>query len=148
VGAGAGAVAALVLLLFFGQQVLLWYWGHRWSAIQKRVYLLEDTQADIREFRAWYDDSYRELTILKRLTECFPEDGTVSAKQIEMRDPNKPGELLKVTCTGTARSQSALIHVTDKLGAARNVANVHTEQTRGVSPTEFTFNFEWSEGAP
>lgn len=148
VGAGAGAVAALVLLLFFGQQVLLWYWGHRWSAIEKRVYLLEDTQANIREFRPWYDDSYRELTILKRLTECFPEDGTVSAKQIEMRDPNKPGELLKVTCTGTARSQSALIHVTDKLGAAKNVTNVHTEQTRGVSPTEFTFNFEWSEGAP
>ena len=145
-GATGGAVAAAVLLAFLGQQALLWYWGHRWHSIEQQVLVLEDTQASIRKFRPWYDDSFRELSILRRLTEAFPEDGMVSAKQIEIRDPNKPGELITITCTGTARSRSALLRVKDKLSAAKNIVNVHTEQERGTSPMEFTFNFQWSEG--
>jgi hypothetical protein len=145
-GATAGAVAAAVLLAFFVQQMLLWYWGHRWSGMQEQVYILEDTQANIRKFRPWYDGSFRELSILRRLTEAFPEDGMVSARQIEIRDPGKPGELITITCTGTARTRSALLRVKDKLGSSKNVMNVHTEQERGTSPMEFTFNFQWSEG--
>jgi hypothetical protein len=145
-GAAAGALAAIVLLAFLVQQSLLWYWGHRWHTIEKRVYTLEDTQTNIRKFRAWYDASYRELAILRRLTESFPEDGSISAKQIEIRDPNKPGELLTITCTGTTRSRSALLKVQDKLRQVKNVSNVHTETERGNSPMEFTFNFQWSEG--
>ena len=146
VGATAGAVVAVVLLAFFAQQMFLWYWGHRWNSIEKQVYALEDTQANIRKYRAWYDVSFRELSILRKLTEAFPEDGTVSAKQIEIRDPNKPGELITVTCTGTARTRSALQFVKNKLGSAKNISNVHTESERGTSPMEFTFNFQWSEG--
>lgn len=148
VGATGGAIAAAVLLAFLVQQSMLWYWGHRWQSIEQQVYRLEDTQANIRKFRPWYDASFRELNILRRLTEAFPDDGTVSAKQIEIRDPNKPGELLTVTCTGTARTRSALLKVKDKLAAARNVAEIHTQQERGTSPMEFTFDFKWSEGGP
>jgi hypothetical protein len=145
-GATAGAVAAAVLLVFFVQQTLLLYWGHRWNGIKTQVHQLEDTQANIRKFRPWYDDTYRELTVMRRLTEAFPEDGTVSAKQVEIRDPGKPGEPVLVTCTGTARSRTALLRVKDKLGAVKNVANIHTEQERGTSPMEFIFNFQWNEG--
>ncbi len=146
VGATAGAIAAVVLLAFFVQQSLLWYWGHRWHSIEKQVYVLEDTQKNIRTFRPWYDASFRELSVLRRLTEAFPEDGTVSAKQIEIRDPNKPGELLTITCTGTARTRTALLGVKDKLAKARNVQDIHTQMERGTSPMEFTFDFKWSEG--
>lgn len=146
VGASAGAVAALILLAFFVQQSLLWYWGHRWNNIRQQVYVLEDTQTNIRKFRPWYDASFRELSILRRLTEAFPEDGTVSAKQIEIRDPNKPGELLIITCTGTAKTRTALLGVKDKLAKARNVQDIHTQMERGTSPMEFTFDFKWSEG--
>ena len=146
VGVTAGAVAAVVLLIFFVQQSLLWYWGHRWHNIEKQVYVLEDTQKNIRKFRPWYDTSFRELSILRRLTEAFPEDGTVSAKQIEIRDPNKPGELLAVTCTGTARTSEALLSMKDKLAKVRNVQDIHTQMERGTSPREFTFDFKWSEG--
>lgn len=146
VGATAGAVAAVVLLAFLVQQSMLWYWGHRWHSIEKKVYVLEDTQANIRKFRPWYDTSFRELNILRRLTEAFPEDGMVSAKQIEIRDPNKPGELLTVTCTGTARTSAALLSMKDKLAKARNVQDIHTQMERGTSPREFTFDFKWSEG--
>jgi hypothetical protein len=146
--ATAGAVAAAVLLAFFVQQIFLWYWGQRWSRIKEQTAELEQTQANVRKFRGWYDGSFRELSILRRLTESFPEDGTVSMKQVEIRDPGKPGELPVITCTGTARDRSALLRVRDKLAAARNVTNIHTEQERGTSPMEFTFNFQWSEGGP
>jgi hypothetical protein len=146
VGATAGAVAALVLLAFTMQQVQLWYWGAKWNAMKTRVYALEDVQANIRQYRPWFNESFRELTILKRLTESFPEDGLVSVKTIEIRDASKPGEPPTVTCTGTARHRAALLRVTDKLGTNRGVMNVRTEQTRGTSPMEFTFNFQWSEG--
>jgi hypothetical protein len=147
-GATAGAVAAVVILAFFVQQSLLWYWGHRWNGIKQEVKQLETTQTDIRRFRPWYDRSFRELTILRRLTDAFPETGVVSAKQIEIRDPNKPGELPTITCTGTAHSRTDLQQMKDKLSKASNVINVHTEQERGSSPVEFTFNFQWSEGGP
>ena len=145
-GAAAGAVAAIVVLAFFVEQCFLWYWGHRWHSIEKRVYALEDTTANIRKFRPFYDASHRELAILRRLTESFPEDGSVSAKQIEIRDPNKPGERVTVTCTGSAMSRSGLLRLKEKLAQVRNVSNVHTEMERGSSPMEFTFNFQWSEG--
>jgi hypothetical protein len=148
VGATAGAIAALVLLAFLVQQVQLWYWGARWNSMKKEVYALEDMQANIRQYRPWFNESFRELTIMKRLTESFPEDGLVSVKTVEIRDGSKPGEPPTVTCTGTARNRGALTRVTDKLGTNRNVLNVHTEQTRGTSPMEFTFNFQWSEGGP
>ena len=110
------------------------------------THVLEVTQTNIRKFRPWYDASFRDLTILRRLTESFPEDGTVSAKQIEIRSASKPGELLTVSCTGTARSREALAVMMGKLGKAKNVTAVHTQQERGTSPMEFTFDFKWSEG--
>jgi hypothetical protein len=133
------------LLAFLVQQSLLWYWGHRWHSIEKRVYALEDTQTNIRKFRSWYDASYRELSILRRLTEAFPEDGTVSAKQIVIRDANKPGESLTVTCSGTTRSRTALARVKEKLRGGGNVKEIEDGPERGTSPIEFEFKLTWSE---
>jgi len=147
-GTSAGALAAAVLLGFFVQQVMLWYWGHRWNGMKEQVYMLEDTQANVRKFRSWYDPSFRELSILRAVTQAFPENGTVSARQIEIRDPNKPGERPIIICTGTAIDRSELLRVKEKLGASHNVINIHTEQERGTSPMEFTFNFQWSEAGP
>lgn len=145
-GISAGAVAAAVLLAFFIQQVLLWYWGSRWKGIEKQTYSLEDTQANIRKFRGWYDGSFRELSILRSLTESFPEDGTVSLKQVEIRDSGKPGEFPLINCVGTARDRTSLQRVRDKLGQGRNVLNVGTKKEDGNSPVEFEFYFNWSGG--
>jgi hypothetical protein len=147
----AGAAAALVVVLVAGafavQQVRLWYWGSKWNAMKQQVFALEDIQTNIRTYRPWFNESFRELSILKRITEAFPEDGQVSVKTVEIRDPNKPGEMPTVTCTGTALNRAALTRVTDRLGTNRAIVNVRTEQTRGTSPMEFTFNFQWSEGS-
>jgi hypothetical protein len=140
-GAGAGAVAAIILLAFLVQQIVLWNWQSKWGRIEKPVTELTQMRDQIRLYRPWFDDSVRTLSILKRLTEAFPETGAVSAKTIELRDP------ARVTCSGTARNREALFAAVDQLRMATNqVADIHIETTRGSTPLEFTFNFRWLGG--
>jgi hypothetical protein len=140
-GAGVGAVALVVLLAFFIQQIVLWHWQSRWSGMEKPVAELTQMRDQIRRYRPWYDDSVRTLSILKRLTEAFPQDGAISAKTIELREP------AQVTCSGTARNREVFIAALDNLRKASNhVSSVHIETTRGNTPLEFTFNFQWIGG--
>ncbi len=136
-GMGAGAVAAIVLLAFLVQQIIFWHWQSKWNGMEKQVQELTQIRDQIRRYRPWYDESVRSLTILKRLTEAFPEDGAISAKTIELREP------ARVICSGTARNRDALITTLDRLRAAAGVSDVHIEMTRGNTPLEFTFNFQW-----
>lgn len=139
-GVTAGAVAAVVLFAFLAQQVQLWYWDAQWREIKAPVHELEDMQTKIRKYRPWFDDSFRSLSILRRLTEAFPEDGVVAAKTVEIRDP------AKVTCTGTARDLASLNRTIEKLSEAREISSVQVEQTRGRAPLQFSFNFQWNAG--
>ena len=137
-GAGAGAVALVVALAFLVQQIIYWHWESKWKTMEARVVELTKMRDENRRYRPWYDDSVRTLSILKRLTEAFPEDGAVSAKTIELRDP------ATVTCSGTARNRDVLIKAIDRLrGATNEISAIHIETTRGNTPLEFTFNFQW-----
>jgi hypothetical protein len=71
------------------------------------------------------------------MTEAFPQTGAVSAKTIELREP------ARVTCSGTALNRDALIKVLDELRRTKEISAVHIEMTRGSTPLEFTFNFQW-----
>lgn len=143
IGAGVGALALGVGLAFLVQQARLWYWRGQWSGIQARVTELKTLHRNTQTYRPYFDESFRTLMILRRLTEAFPEDGTVSAKRIEIREAPARGEPPLVICSGTARSSQALSQVIDKLSATRGIAAVHREQQRGASPIQFTFNFRW-----
>jgi Tfp pilus assembly protein PilN len=105
-----------------------------------RVTELETTQAKIKQYRPWFDESARSLSILRQLTQSFPEDGVVTAKTIEMREGNV------VTCTGTAKDMNSLLAVQKKLSASGNVADVKLNRIQGKSPMQFTFDFRWVEG--
>lgn len=136
-GAGAGTVALVVLLAFLVQQIILWHWQSKWSGMETKVAELSQMRDQIRRYRPWYDESARTLSILKRLTEAFPQDGAVSAKTVELREPSR------VTCSGTARNLQILNKTLDALRAAKEISEVHIETTRGNTPLEFTFNFQW-----
>jgi len=127
--------------LFLFQQWQLMRWGGQWKAIAPRVRELEAVQQQIRQFRPWFDDSLRGLTILRQLTSAFPEDGVVAAKTVEIRDLNT------VMCTGTARDNQALLKTLERLRAAGGISDLKVNQIRGKSPMQFTFDFHWSEGA-
>lgn len=141
VGGAAGAVAGIIALAFLIQQWQLTYWQSKWSGMKARVAELETVQQQIKRFRPWFDESFRSLSILKRLTEAFPEDGAVTARSVEIR------EAATITCSGTARDHQALLRTLDSLRAMKEVSAVKVEQMRGQVPMQFTFNFRWNESA-
>lgn len=136
-GAVAGGVVAIVLGIFLFQQIQLWSLRSQWSGIQGKVVQLQATQENIRQYRSWYDDSFKKLSILRQLTLAFPEDGSVTAKNIEVR-----GNV--VTCSGTARDYASLLAMQAKLRAAPDVSGVRLEQVRGKAPMQFVFGFTYN----
>jgi hypothetical protein len=138
-GATAGSIALLISALFLYQEWQLSQLRSQWAEIAPRVNELDGLQQQIRKFRPWFDDSMRSLSILRRLTEAFPEDGVVSAKTVEIR------ELAAVTCSGIAHDNEALLKTLDQLRATREIADVKVDQIRGSKPLQFTFNFHWGE---
>jgi hypothetical protein len=138
----AAAAAALAAGgLFFFQQCQLWRLESQWAKMQPTVRQLEGLQDQIRQYRPWFDETVRGLTLLRHLTEAFPEDGAVTAKTVEIRDLNT------VTCTGIARNYEALLKTVAKLRTVPQIPDVNLGPTRGQPPAlQFTFNFQWSEG--
>jgi hypothetical protein len=132
----AGAVALLVGGLFFYQQCQLWSLQSQWARIAPSVTQLEDVSKKINQYRPWYDETVRGLTLLRCLTQAFPEDGSVTAKTVEIRD------LQSVLCTGTARSYQALLQTVQRLRAQPQVLAANLGPTRGQSPAlQFSFTF-------
>ena len=139
-GVALGAVVLVFAALFGWQQWQLSNLRDEWKNMSPKVAEVEDMQQQIKRFRPWFDESVRNLSILRRMTEAFPEDGTVTAKTIEIR------EKAAVTCSGTTRDNAALLKTLDRLRAMREIGDVKVDQIRGKSPMQFTFNFHWNEG--
>jgi len=139
--AGAAAVLALFVGAAFSvQQVELSRLRDQWAGMAPKVRELETLQQGIKQFRPWFDESFRSLSILRQLSEAFPEEGSVSAKAIEIR------ESAPVICTGTAKDVQALYKVTDRLRASPDVSDLQMDQVRGSKPPlQFSFNFHWNE---
>ena len=140
VGAAVGAVGAVVLALFLFQQFQLIRLNARWAKIRSEVSELKELRQRQNQFAPWFDTTHRSVSILRQLTEAFPEDGSVTAKTIEVRD------LANVTCSGTAQDSAALQRTLGKLLAVRTIQGLKVDQIRGKSPLQFTFNFHWNDG--
>ena len=137
----AAAVALVVGALFFYQQCQLWRLESQWARIKPTVRQLEALQEQIRQYRPWFDESVRGLTILRHLTEAFPEEGSVTAKTVEIRDLNA------VTCTGIARDRQVLLKTIENVRKVPQFKEVALGPTRGQQPSvQFTFNLQWNEG--
>lgn len=133
-----GSIAGVIALAFVVQQVQLMRLESDWRAMSGRVRDVEELRNQIKRFRPWFDDSVRHLSIMRRLAEVFPEDGSVTAKTVELRDPGI------VSCSGTARDSAALMRTLDQLRGSAEVTDVQVDQLRGRAPIQFTFNFHWA----
>jgi len=102
---------------------------------------LQNLSANIQQYRPWYDTSFPNLSILRQLTLAFPEDGTVTAKTIEIRDGNT------ISCSGTAHDMAALLSMQKQLAATPGVTGLHFEQGRGKTPVQFVLSFHFNQGA-
>ena len=140
----AGAAAALLLLivggLFLFQQWQLMRLQSQWNGMAAKVKDLQKVTEQIHQFRPWFDDSVGGLSILRQLTQAFPETGVVSAKSVEIR------ELNAVTCTGVARDNQELLKTMDQLSSTPGITEFHRGPIRGKSPIQFTFDYHWSDG--
>ena len=105
-----------------------------------KVRELDGLQQQIQHYRPWFDESFRSLTILRRLTMAFSEDGAVTAKTLDIRDGNT------VTCTGTARDNAALLRTLNQLRTTEGVTDVKLQTIRGKSPMQFTFDVRYGSG--
>jgi hypothetical protein len=139
---GAAAAVVLGILIAFGvQQWQINALQKEWDDMTPLVTQLITDQDQIKQFRPWYDRTFRNLRILRRLTEVFPEDGSVSAKTVEIRDVSS------VSCSGIARDKASFLKMNDKLGQYTNeISNLHAE-TKVQKPTQFSLSFQWEQGA-
>jgi hypothetical protein len=140
IGAVAAGIVAIAGLLFLIQQIELWHLRSQWSGMSAKVLELQAVQDQIQQYGPWYDDSFRDLAILRQLSLAFPEDGAVTAKTIEIRDDNT------VSCSGNARDYTALLAMQAKLRTADGVSDLKLDQIRGKSPMQFTFDFQYGSG--
>ena len=137
-GGFAAAAAALVAVAAFGwQEYRRWSLRSEWQAMAAQVAEFDAVQARIREYRPWYDTSFRSLTILRRVVECFPENGSVTAKSFEIHGPGT------ISVTGTARDNGSLLRTLDQLRQLKEIQGLKVEQIRGKTPAQFTFTFRW-----
>ena len=138
------AAAAMVVLLAIGlfsyQQWQLHSLRSQWSAMASKVQDLEKVTGKISQYRPWFDTSFRCLTILKDLTAAFPEDGSLTAKTVEIRDMNA------VSCAGNAQNYGAVAKTIHDLGTVKGVTNFNY-QIRGKSPMQFTLDYHLEGGA-
>jgi len=138
----AGGVVGFILLCVLGifgwQQWQISRLESQWNGMKKEVEGLKFSQKQIRRFRPWFDESFHSMTVIKKITEAFPQDGSVTAKSLELR-----GNSI-VTCTAIASDSPSSIKLLDKLRAIKGVAKVNLEQSRGLPPNILiTFNLQW-----
>ena len=136
-GAAAAAVLALAVGAFGVQQWQLSSLTAQWEKMSGTVGELKAMQQQIQQYRPWFDESLTSLTILRELTLAFPEDGSVTAKTVEIRDNSA------ISCGGMARDRAALLQTLVRLRAVASVHDVKVEQIRGKTPLQYTFAFQY-----
>lgn len=138
--AAIGVLMVVVAGMFGWQQWRLSKLEGQWLAMEKPVNQIKDMEGRIRKYRPWFDESYRALSILKAVTQSFPEDSSVSAKSIEIRDRSG------VTVSGTARNNQAFLRMRDLLAKNKQVHDLKGGPQKSAPNNqlvEFTFNFHW-----
>jgi hypothetical protein len=133
-------VAGLVILVL---APLLWR-SHmknrlerQWTFLQPQVAQAESLQHNIRQFRPWFNTAPQSLQVLEVLTSAFPEEGSVWGRNVEIKDTDR------VSCSGFARSPTALMETLDRLRAHPEIRDLQVQQVRGDKPIHFTFVFSW-----
>lgn len=135
---GAVALAAVTALLFGWQEYRRRSLRAKWTAIADQVKSVEAVHQYVRDYRPWCDATPGNLRILRLVTECFPEDGSVTARVVEIHG------LANVTVSGVAHDHAALLRILDALRQAREVNTLKIDQIRGKIPAQFTFTFRWN----
>ncbi len=136
----AAFVALIVCGAFAYQQVKLWQLRKEWNAMKDNVERVKKLEAKINQYRPWFDESVKGLTILRALTSAFPTSGTLTAKRVEIR------ELKTISCDGMATTYQAPALAIDRLSRIKQVTSIMRGPVRGQIPNlQFSFSFVWND---
>jgi hypothetical protein len=139
-GAAGVGVLAIVCGAFLVQEIMLIHYRSQWRGMEKKVADLKAVQANIQQFKPWYDQTYRDLAILRQLSLAFPENGVVTAKTISIQAGSA------VSCSGNAQDNASLLAMQGRLAAADGVTGFKWDLIHGKSPRQFTFDFIYVNG--
>jgi hypothetical protein len=139
-GAVAAAIVAIVGGMFLVQEIQLMRLRSQWRGIEAKVTELQGVQAQIWQFEPWYDDTFRDLAILRQLTLAFPETGVVTAKTIQIQEGDT------VSFSGNAQDNASLLAMQTQLRNAAGVRGLKLDLVRGKNPMQFTFHFQYDNG--
>ena len=140
-GLAVGGAVALLLLAFGWQEFRLQLLRSEWGGMQAQVATLTGIQDRIRDYRPWYDRSFPDLRILARVTQCFPENGSVTARTFDIHHvANVDDRRHHAAPPGTNR---ALLRTQDQLRKAKEIQGLKVESISGKIPAQFTFTFRW-----
>lgn len=135
----AGIVAAAILLpilLFFVRSQQESHLAKRWAAMNGTVNDLDAIQQKIRKYRPWFDRKPNSAQLLESLFTAFPDGGDVWAKSIQINGG-------KVTCTGLAHNQPAILAMRKRLQQRPDVTGLQLSGVRGDNPVQFTMVYRW-----
>ena len=135
--AAASLFIVLPLVVFIIRARIERSLANEWKAMQKNVAELESLQRKIRTFRPWFDAVPQAVGAFDGLALAFPDQGDVWAKSIQL------GENNKVTCSGFAKTQPALMSLVERLRTRPDVAMVQIQQVRGENPVQFSLTYKW-----
>ena len=140
VGAAGVGVLAIVCGAFLVQEIILLHYRSQWKGMSKQVAELKAVQANIQQFKPWYDQTYRDLAILRQLTLAFPENGVVTARTISIQEGNV------VSCSGNAQDNASLLAMQGRLSTNSSVSGFKWDLIHGKAPRQFAFDFIFING--
>ena len=110
---------------------------NEWNGMKNTVADLDALQQKIHQFRPWFRPEPQVLQVMEDVMAAFPDQGDVWAKSLQVMDGNK------VTCTGFARNQAALLALLERLRLKPGVTGLLRGPMRGSNPIEFSFTCKW-----
>ncbi len=137
----AVAVVVLTCSAFIWQYAQLARLESRWDASGPEIKDAEKLRDDVRQYRAWFDDSAQSMVILRELTNAFPVEGRVWLKKLEVEN------LETVECSVSAKTDDDMLAVLEKLRETRGIKDLQWSELRGNSPLEFRLSYRWVGGA-
>ncbi len=143
-GLAVGGAVVLAFAAFGLQGIRLQMLRSEWRGMEAQVAALTAIQDRIRDYRPWYDRSFPDLRILARVTQCFPDNGSVTARSFDI---HHVANITTVNITGTARDDRALLRTQDQLRKAREIQGLKVESISGKTPAQFTLTFRWIGGS-
>ena len=134
----ACVAAALIFLIgaaMIYQAKVLHNYEKKWAAMEPDVNRVQSIQDKLRKYRPWNEEDILSLSVLKDMTEVFPEEG-ISIRSVDMNN------MSEYRFSGEARSGSVWLEMLGRLRQKDTLTDVRVSSVKqGDDALQFTVIF-------